>query len=129
MGVNPPYKTFTQGNASLDNFSWYPVPPRELLVRCLDNPSEFLTALMHLSIEIPTHPPPPPPGQGGGMWGIFVVFEGTVRPWGWGISQDLLWTLGIGLVPSFLTVISSRGHWCRSLDLSRALQFCFDIWF
>ena len=41
---------------------------------------------MHLSIEIPT--PPPTPGQGGGMWGIFMVFEGTVRPWG--ISQDLL---------------------------------------
>ena len=39
----------------------------------------------------PNPPPPPPtPGQGGGMWGIFMVFEGTVRPWGWGISQDLL---------------------------------------
>ena len=24
--------------------------------------------------------------------------------------------VGIGLVPSFLTVIFSRGHWCRSLD-------------
>ena len=44
---------------------------------------------MHLSIEIPT---PPTPGQGGGTWGIFMVFEGTVRPWGWGISQDLLCT-------------------------------------
>ena len=41
---------------------------------------------MHLSIETPT------PGQGGGMWGIFMVFEGTVRPWGWGISQDLLYS-------------------------------------
>ena len=45
--------------------------------------------VMHLSIEIPT-PPPPTPGQGGGMWGIVMVFEGTVCPWGWGISQDLL---------------------------------------
>ena len=41
---------------------------------------------MHLSIEIPT---PPTPGQGGGMWGIFMAFEGTVCPWGWGISQHL----------------------------------------
>ena len=23
------------------------------------------------------------------LWGIVKVFEGTVRPWGWGISQDL----------------------------------------
>ena len=45
---------------------------------------------MHLSIEIPT-PPPPIPGQGGGIWGIFMVFEGTVRPWGLGNSQDLLY--------------------------------------
>ena len=55
-----------------------------------------------------------------------MVFEGTVRPWGWGISQDLLthsWgsgsEVGIGLVTSFLTVISSSGHWCRSLDFHR----------
>ena len=47
---------------------------------------------MHLSIEIPTPPPTPTPGQGGGTWGIFMVFEGTVRPWGWGISQVLLCT-------------------------------------
>ena len=52
-----------------------------------------------------------------------MVFKGTDRPWGWGISQDFLYTFmgvgergGIGLVPSFLAVISSRGHWCRSLD-------------
>ena len=45
-----------------------------------------LELLMHLSIEIPT---PPTPGQGGGMWGIFMAFEGTVCPWGWGISQHL----------------------------------------
>ena len=47
-----------------------------------------LIRVMHLSIEIPT--PPPTPGQGGGRWRIFMIFEGTVRPWGWGISQDLL---------------------------------------
>ena len=52
-----------------------------------------------------------------------MVFEGTVHPWRWVISQDLLthsWgsgsEVGIALVPSFLTVISSRGHWCCSLD-------------
>ena len=39
---------------------------------------------MHLSIETPT------PGLCGAMWGIFMVFEGMVSPWGWGISQDLL---------------------------------------
>ena len=57
------------------------------------------------------------------MWGIFMVFEGTVRPWGWGFLRICLThssrsgsEVGIGLVPSFLTVISSRGHWCRSLD-------------
>ena len=42
---------------------------------------------MHLSIETPT---PPTPGLCGAMWGIFMVFEGMVSPWGWGISQDLL---------------------------------------
>ena len=44
---------------------------------------------MHLSIETPT-PPPPPPGLCGGWGGFFMVFEGMVSPWGWGISQDLL---------------------------------------
>ena len=48
-----------------------------------------LQDLMHLSIETPT-PPPPTPGLCGAMWGIFMVFEGMVSPWGWGISQDLL---------------------------------------
>ena len=69
---------------------------------------------MHLSIEIPTLPPPPTLGQGGGTWGI----EGTVRPWVGDLSGFALHgsEVGIGLVPSFLTVISSRGHWCRSLD-------------
>jgi len=44
---------------------------------------------MHLSIEIPT---PPHPGPRWGNVGIFMVLEGTIRPWGWGISQDLLCT-------------------------------------
>ena len=30
--------------------------------------------------------PPPTPGLCGAMWGIFMVFEGMVSPWGWGIS-------------------------------------------
>ena len=46
-----------------------------------------VTELMHLSIETPT---PPTPVLCGAMWGIFMVFEGMVSPWGWGISQDLL---------------------------------------
>ena len=71
--------------------------------------------------------PTPTQGQGGAMWGIFMVFEGTVRPWGWGISQDLLYTLGIGLVPSFLTVISLRGHWCRSLDFNEPALCSFVL--
>ena len=56
--------------------------------------SEFKTLVhkqwakvMHLSIETPT---PPTPGLCGAMWGIFMVFEVMVNPWGWGISQDLL---------------------------------------
>ena len=60
------------------------------------------------------------------MWGIYMAFEGTDRPWGWGISQDLLYTfIEVGerggdwtcVYTSFLTVISSRGYWCRSLDV------------
>ena len=43
-------------------------------------------ALMHLSIETPT----PTPGLCEAMWGIFMVFDLMVSPWGWGISQDLL---------------------------------------
>ena len=38
----------------------------------------------------PDPPPPPTPGLYGAMWGISMVFEGMVSPWGWGISQDLL---------------------------------------
>ena len=89
-------------------------------------------------------------GKWGEYGGFCMVFEGTVRPWGWGISQDLLYTfiksgseVGVGLVPSFLTVISSRGHWCRSLDfdglrfavlfrhlvLKRKFPNCFSFYF
>ena len=57
--------------------------------------------LMHLSIETPTPPPPTTPGLCGAMWGIFMVFEGMVSPWGWGISQDLL--------SIFMEVHESRG--------------------
>ena len=44
--------------------------------------------VVHLSIETPN--PPPQPGLCGAMWGIFMVFEGMVSPWWWGISLDLL---------------------------------------
>ena len=50
-------------------------------------PNGTETSFMHLSIETPT---PPTPGLCGAMWGILMVFEGMVSPWGWGISQDLL---------------------------------------
>ena len=56
---------------------------------------------MHLSIETPTPPPAPTPGLCGAMWGNFMVFEGMVSPWGWGISQDLL--------SIFMEVHGSRG--------------------
>ena len=77
----------------------------------------------HLSIEILTPPTPPgpslplpTPSQGGGMWGVFMVCEGTVRPWwvgdfsGFALHMHLSkWRseVEIWLVPSFLTVISS----------------------
>ena len=79
--------------------------------------------------------PPPTPGLCGAMWGIFMVFEVMVSPWGWGISQDLLsvfiWQsgneVGIWLVPSLLTVISSRDH--RYFDVS-GFEFKFpNRWF
>ena len=54
--------------------------------------------IMHLSIETPT---PPTPGLCGAMWGIVMVFDGMVSPWGWGISQDLL--------SIFMAVHGSRG--------------------
>ena len=68
--------------------------------------------------------PPPTPGLCGAMWGIFMVFEVMVSPWGWGISQDLLsvfiWQsgneVGTWFVPSLLTAISSRDH--RYFDVS-----------
>ena len=68
----------------------------------------FLLFVMHLSIETPT---PPTPGLCGAMWGIFMVFEGMVSPWGWGISQDLL--------SIFMEVHGSRGKE-RGGDLTRA---------
>ena len=70
----------------------------------------------------PDPPPPWPslplltPSQGGGMWGVFMVFEGTIRPLGVGDFSGFAlhmhspkWRseVGIWLVPSFLTVISS----------------------
>ena len=59
--------------------------------------SYFIDAnFMHLSIKIPTAPPTP--GQGGGMWEIFMVFEGTVRPWGGGFLRICF-------------THSSRGEW------------------
>ena len=77
----------------------------------------------------------PTPGLCGAMWGICMVFEVMVSPWGWGISQDLLsvfiWQsgneVGIWLVPSLLTVISSRDH--RYFDVS-GFEFKFpNRWF
>ena len=91
---------------------------------------------MHLSIETP--PPPPPfsiPGLCGAMLVFLLVFEVMVSPRGWGISEDLLsvfiWQsgneVGIWLVPSFLTVISSRDH--RYFDVS-GFEFKFpNRWF
>ena len=59
------------------------------------------------------------------MSGIFMIFEGKVRPWDFsGFALHIHRArsgseVGIGLVPSFHTVISSRGHWCSSLDFDR----------
>ena len=38
----------------------------------------------HLSLEIL----PPPPTRPGGTWEIFRVFEGAIRPLGWGILKN-----------------------------------------
>ena len=89
---------------------------------------------MHLSIETPT-PPPPTPGLCGAMWGIFMIIEVMVSPWGWGISQDLLSygsrgarsEAGIWLVPSFLTVISSRDHWYFDVLDVLLGRTCFEV--
>ena len=81
---------------------------------------------MHLSIEIPT--PPPTPGQGGGMWGFLWYWKARFARGGGGFlricfAHSSKWgsEVGIGLVPSFLTVISAHGHWCRWLDCSAVL--------
>ena len=72
--------------------------------------------------------PPPNPGP---RWGNVGDFYGILRhgfPVGVGDFSGFAIhihrarsgsELGIGLVPSFHTVISSRGHWCRSLDFDR----------
>ena len=39
------------------------------------------------------------------MWGIFMVFESTIRKWGWGISQNMLYT--------FIEVGKRGGDWTR----------------
>ena len=74
--------------------------------------------------------PPPTMGQGGDMWEM--VLQGMADPWGWWISQDLLWSksgseVGICLVPTFLPfAISSRDYWY--FDDSSAMFFCFRVW-
>ena len=72
---------------------------------------------MHLSIETPTPPSPPPRAKvgecGGFLWYLKVRFAR-----GGGGFLRICFIVGIGLVPSFLTVISSHGHWCRSLDFN-----------
>ena len=80
------------------------------------------TVTEHLSIEILTPPPPlalppsPHPEPRWGNVGSFMVFEGTIRPLGVGDFSGFAlhmhsskWRseVGIWLVPSFLTVISS----------------------
>ena len=67
-------------------------------VCCTDYWQQTGVHVMHLSIETPT---PRTPGLCGAMWGIFMVFEGMVSPWGWGISRDLL--------SIFMEVHGSRG--------------------
>ena len=74
--------------------------------------------VMHFSIEIPT-PPPPPRAKVGKCGGFLWYLKARCALWGGGFLR-ICFThssrVGIGLVPSFRTVISSRGHWCRSLD-------------
>ena len=70
------------------------------------------------------NPPPPPPGQGGGECGGFLGDLKARFAIGGGGFLRICFThssrsgseVGIGLVSSFLTVISSCGHWCRLLD-------------
>ena len=72
---------------------------------------------MHLSIETPT-PPPPPRAYVGQCGGFLWYLKAWLARGGGGFLRICLaysWTsgseVGIWLVPSFLTVISSRDHW------------------
>ena len=73
----------------------FELPSFGLKIYNMNTGNQTVTVVMHLSIETPT------PGLCGAMWGIFMVFEGMVSPWGWGISQDLL--------SIFMEVHGSRG--------------------
>ena len=82
---------------------------------------------MHLSIEIPTPPPfhsGPRLGNVGDFYGIWrhgsPVGVGDFSGFALHIHRARSGSeVEIGLVPSFHTVIPSRGHWCRSLDFDR----------
>ena len=78
--------------------------------------------------QLKSRPPPPTPGQGGGMWGFLWYWKARFARGGGGFlricfAHSSKWgsEVGIGLVPSFLTVISAHGHWCRWLDCSAVL--------
>ena len=77
--------------------------------------------IMHLSIEIPT--PPPPRAKVGECGGFLWYLKARFARGGGGFlricfthSSKSGSEVGIGLVPSFLAVICSCCHWCRSLD-------------
>jgi len=79
----------------------------------------------------PLPPPSPTPGQGGGMWGILCYLKAWFAHGGAGFlricfthSSRSGCEVGIELVPSFLTVILSCGHWCPSLDFDGLYCFC-----
>ena len=91
------------------------------------SPSGGAYLYMHLSIETPTPPPPPTPGP---MWGNVGDFYGILKVWlarGGGAFLRICWSeVGIWLVPSFLTVISSRNHRYFDVLFGRS---CFEfIW-
>ena len=82
--------------------------------------------------QLKSQPPSPStPGQGG-QCGGFLWYLKRLFTRGDGGFLKICFThlsrsgseVGIGLMPSFLKVISSRGPWCHLLD------FCsFNIWF